>query len=110
MQTARRLLTTHDFVGAALTAGDPRICQDPAPSVGVDSCGDSSVNLVLRFWIADESVERLIRSEYLEKAKKALDRAGIEIPFPHLQLFLEQTPALSALTGGRVGGGLPTPN
>lgn len=85
----------------ALPRGDDRICTDPAPEVVVNECADSSVNLLLRFWIRDESVERKIRYEYTEKSKKALDAASIEIPFPHMQLFLENTPAVTALGGTR---------
>jgi small conductance mechanosensitive channel len=81
----------------ALIRDDSRIVKDPAPEVIVKDLGESSVNLVLRFWISDESIERRIGYEYTEKAKKALDAANIDIPFPHLQLFLEQTPALSNL-------------
>lgn len=81
---------------------DPRVVQDPKPEVVVAECADSSVNLLLRFWIADESIERRIGYEYLEKAKKALDAAGIEIPFPHIQLFVENTPAVGVLAGGHV--------
>lgn len=80
-----------------LTRGDDRLSSDPSPEVVVSQCGDSSVNLLLRFWIKDESIERRIGYEYLEKAKKALDAAGIEIPFPHVQLFVENTPAVAAL-------------
>src|SRR5207248_9598050 len=42
----------------SLLEGDTRILPDPAPAVTVKECGDSSVNLVLRFWIQDESQER----------------------------------------------------
>jgi small conductance mechanosensitive channel len=77
--------------------GDERICKDPPPSVVVSQCADSSVNLMLWLWIRDESVERSVFYEYLEKAKKALDAAHIEIPFPHVQLLLENTPGLAAL-------------
>lgn len=76
-----------------LVAGDARICPEPAPVVVVKECADSSVNLMLRFWIEDESIEFLIRFEYIERAKNALDAAGIQIPFPHMQLFVEQLPA-----------------
>jgi small conductance mechanosensitive channel len=55
------------------------------------------VDLELRFWITDESIERQITLDYAEKVKKALDAAGIQIPFPHLQVFLEETPALKRL-------------
>lgn len=77
--------------------GDERICQTPPPSVVVEQCADSSVNLSLRLWIRDESAEKTIFHEYLEKGKNALDAAKIEIPFPHMQLMLENTPALSLL-------------
>jgi small conductance mechanosensitive channel len=87
-----------------LTRGDARLCDDPAPDVVVDECADSSVNLVLRFWIKDEAIERLIRFEYTEKVKNALDQARIEIPFPHMQLMVESTPAISLLAAG---GGAP---
>lgn len=83
----------------ALTRGDQRLVQNPPPDVVVKECGDSSVNLLLRFWIADESIEHRIKYEYMEKAKKALDAAGIQIPFPHLQLFVESTPAIAQLAG-----------
>lgn len=88
----------------ALVVNDPRICSTPAPEVVVEKCGDSSVDLLLRFWIDDESLERRIGYEMIEKAKKALDAAGIEIPFPHLQLFLENTQAVAKLTD-KLGGG-----
>ena len=81
-------------------AGDDRISQEPAPMVVVTGCGASSVDLELRFWITDESIEKLIALQYIEKAKKALDAAGIQIPYPHLQVFLEETPALRALGPG----------
>lgn len=83
----------------SVTTGDKRICQTPVPEVVVVACADSSVNLELRVWVADESLERKIVYEYLERGKKALDAAGIEIPFPHMQLFLEQTPAVAQLAG-----------
>ena len=89
-----------DKARAALLAtvdGDSRICKDPSPNVVVSQCADSSVNLVLWLWIHDESVEKSIFYEYLEKAKKALDAAHIEIPFPHVQLLLENIPALATL-------------
>jgi small-conductance mechanosensitive channel len=83
----------------AMTVGDKRMCPEPAPNVVVTECADSSVNLQLRFWIEDESIERRIYAEYLEKAKNALDKAGIQIPFPHVQVLLEDTPAMRLFGG-----------
>jgi small conductance mechanosensitive channel len=84
-----------------LTENDPRIVKDPPAEVVVEACAESSVNLSLRFWIADESIERTIGYEYLEKMKSALDAANIEIPFPHMQLLVESTPAVEALAKSR---------
>lgn len=39
--------------------------------------------------------------EYIEKVKIALDRAGIEISYPHMQLFVEETEAVKMLASGR---------
>ena len=60
---------------------DPKVLKDPAPSVNVLELGDSSVNLAVRpfatvadYWDVYFGIT--------EKAKIALDEAGIEIPFP----------------------------
>lgn len=65
------------------------VLQAPAPDVVALELGNSSVNLHARVWIADASLERPIAHATLEACKVALDEAGIEIPFPHLQLFVE---------------------
>ncbi|SUO94849.1 mechanosensitive ion channel family protein [Suttonella ornithocola] len=68
----------------------------PAPVIAVESLGDSSVNLLIRFWIDAEEIAQYpaLRMRLLEAAKKALDKAGIEIPFPHLQLHIDGAKAL----------------
>ena len=38
-----------------------------------------------------------MQGEYTEKVKGALDEAGIEIPFPHLQLFVEDSDGVRVL-------------
>ncbi len=71
---------------AAATEG---VLDDPAPSVVVSELADSSVNLGVRVWIEDAADERRVYFDLLERSKKALDEAGIEIPFPHLQLHVD---------------------
>jgi small conductance mechanosensitive channel len=88
----------------ATVDGDERVCKEPAPDVVVSQCADSSVNLLLRLWTRDEAVEKDVFFDYLEKAKKALDGANIQIPFPHMQLLLENTPAISTLAGDSLQG------
>ena len=65
------------------------VLPDPLPTVVATGLGDSSVNLEVRIWISDASQERPIFYRVMETVKVALDAAGIEIPFPHLQLFVE---------------------
>ncbi len=70
-------------------AGLDGVMRDPAPTVVAAGLGDSSVNLTVRVWIAQAVDEVPVRFQVVEACKVALDRAGIEIPFPHLQLFVD---------------------
>ena len=65
------------------------ILDHPAPDVVVDELGDSSVNLKLRVWVSSADQRQTVLFNLTEKAKHALDDAGIEIPFPHMQLFID---------------------
>jgi len=70
------------------------ILADPAPSVLVDTLGDSAVNLNVRFWIDPplrrEAVET--QDQVLERLKSVLIEAGIDLPMPTQQvLFHDQT-------------------
>jgi len=78
----------------ALVVGDTRIRVEPKPEVVVDKLADSSVDLLFRFWVDDEKLEGRLRFEYTEKVKNALDAQGIEIPYPHRQLVIENAPAV----------------
>lgn len=70
-----------------------KILQAPTrqPAVIMRELGDSSVNLWVLYWIAPEDIfiQPRLSAEILEHIKEALDAAGIEIPFPHLQLFID---------------------
>ena len=63
------------------------VLDDPEPAVVVESCGDSSVDLVVRVWIREAQTRQGVHFAVMEAAKRGLDAADIEIPFPHLQLF-----------------------
>jgi small conductance mechanosensitive channel len=90
IEKAREVLLT-------LVKRDSRIEVKPQPEVVVKNLNASSVDLLLHFWIKEERYEDAMQYEYLEKAKVALDEAGIEIPFPHMQVLLEQTAAIDRL-------------
>jgi small conductance mechanosensitive channel len=65
------------------------ILKDPAPDVVVTKLGSSSVDMIVRIWIEDAKDEMPVYYKVMEESKLALDAAGIEIPFHHLQLFIE---------------------
>jgi small conductance mechanosensitive channel len=80
------------------------VLTDPAPTVVVNELGGSSVDLEVRVWVADANKGQGVMAAVVEAAKLALDEAGIEIPFPHLQLFVDDVKppvweGLTALNG-----------
>jgi small conductance mechanosensitive channel len=60
---------------------DSRVLKDPAPEVRVGELGDSSVNLVLRLWVAGSDFWD-VHFDLTRSVKEAFDEHGIEIPFP----------------------------
>ena len=66
----------------AMLKSNPLVLQDPAPSVNVSELADSSVNLAVRPFCKPEDFWDVYFAT-IEGTKKALDGAGIEIPYPH---------------------------
>lgn len=63
-------------------SSNPKVLQEPAPSVNVLELADSSINFAVRPWsTADDYWE--VYFSVTEEIKEALDKAGIEIPYPH---------------------------
>lgn len=60
-----------------------KVLKNPKPFVGVSELADSSINLVVRPYCKPEHYWDVYFHTY-ENAKLALDKAGIEIPFPHV--------------------------
>jgi small conductance mechanosensitive channel len=77
----------------ALTDGDKRLHPDYPPTVVVTEMNASSVDMELRLHLRDPKLEVPVRFEYLEKVREALRAADIEVPFPHLQLFIDEAKA-----------------
>jgi len=63
---------------------------EPAPDVVVDKLGDSSVNLLVMMWVDDAGTDPHFRFALTEACKKALDKAGIEIPFPQRVVYTKE--------------------
>jgi len=84
-------LQTARTVFESICKNHPEIYDDPEPFIGVDALADSSVNFAVKPWCATENVIRL-RAELLEQFKLGLDEAGVQIPFPQLDLHVQQLP------------------
>ncbi len=60
---------------------DKRVLKDPAPTVAVSELGDSSVNFVVRPWVATADYWAVYFDTH-EAVKERFDAEGISIPFP----------------------------
>jgi len=65
------------------------ILQSPEPLIAVAELADSSVNLVVRPWVNGPDYWR-VRFELMEAIKNSLDDAGIEIPFPQMDVHMDK--------------------
>ena len=72
---------TKEVLMEVLTSNN-KVLQDPAPSVNVSELADSSVNFAVRPWATPADYWDVYFGT-IEATKYALDKAGIEIPYPH---------------------------
>lgn len=70
-------------------AAEERVLAEPASLVAVSELGDSSVNLVVRPWVATADYWP-VRFALTERIKLELDAAGISIPYPQRDVHLHQ--------------------
>ena len=71
---------------------DDRILKDPAPVVMMLELADSSVNFAVRPWVASGDYWA-VRADVLEHGKKALEDAGLSIPYPQQDVHMHQVQA-----------------
>jgi small conductance mechanosensitive channel len=71
---------------------DPRILDDPAPTVAVSELADSSVNFVVRPWVKTADYWA-VYFDVTEKVKLTFDELGISIPFPQQDVHMHQVTA-----------------
>jgi len=72
-----------------ILAADSRVLRDPAPFVAVSELGDSSVNLVVRPWVAKENYWD-VYCALTETIKITFDEQGISFPYPQRDVHLFQ--------------------
>ncbi|GLX82721.1 mechanosensitive ion channel family protein [Thalassotalea eurytherma] len=70
---------------ADVVSKDERVLKDQDVTIGVSELADSSVNIVVRPWVKSGDYWP-VYFDLLENIKVALDEAGIEIPYPHLSV------------------------
>lgn len=72
----------------AMLAADARILRETAPVVRVAALADSSVNLTVRAWVANADYWDVF-FEYNERFYKELPKAGINFPFPQMDVHVK---------------------
>ena len=70
-----------------LVAADPRVLSEPEPVVAVSELGDSSVNLVVRPWVATGDYWTT-RWDLTRGLKENLEAAGCSIPYPQQDVHM----------------------
>lgn len=80
-----------DDIGKAMDAvktvmaEDKRIQTDPAPGVWTTELADSSVNLLIRGWVASSDFWA-VQTDLVRAVKERFDAEGISIPFPQREV------------------------
>lgn len=82
IQTAREALME-------LLARDPAVLKDRDMRVVVDALGDSAVQLIVRCWFTNDDYWDG-RYRLTEGIKNTLDQAGVQIPYPQMDVHVQQ--------------------
>ncbi len=72
-----------------LLSGDARVLRDPEPVVAVSALGDSSVDILVRYWSKREDYGGL-RLDMMRALKEGVEAAGCSFPFPQRDVHLYQ--------------------
>ena len=71
-----------------LGAKETAILPDPAPQIVLFKCADSSLDFAVRVWVRTEDYWP-VNFRLLDQGKRALDAAGIRIPFPQMDVHVK---------------------
>ena len=64
-----------------------RLLPDPPPSVNLSKCGESGLDFSVRVWVKTADYWP-VNFSLLDSGKRALDKAGISIPYPQMDVHL----------------------
>jgi len=73
----------------------PKVLEDPEPVVRVHSLGDSSVNFIVRPWVARDDYWD-VHWDFMREVKLRFDREGVSIPFPQRDVHFYTTDSSDA--------------
>ncbi len=82
------LKKTKEIILGVLEANE-HVLKTPAPVVGVLALADSSINFVVRPW-CNTADYWTVHFDTLEAIKEALDKEGISIPFPQMDVHINK--------------------
>lgn len=68
---------------------DERILKDPIADIFISAHADSSINILVRPWVASEHYWE-VHFDVIEKVKLAFDEQGITIPYPQRDVHIYQ--------------------
>jgi len=71
-----------------VVAGEKAILPDPAPAVVLSKCADSALEFSVRVWVKSEDYWP-VNFRMLDQGKRALDAAGISIPYPQMDVHMK---------------------
>ncbi len=85
-----------------------KLILEPLEVLGLDSFGDSSVNIKVR--MKTRPIEQWnVAREFRKRVKTAFDEKGIEIPFPHRTIYIGEAPSEARLKVDTQGGSKAAP-
>ncbi|MCA9075041.1 MAG: mechanosensitive ion channel [Planctomycetaceae bacterium] len=79
------LLAVKSFLNDVIEE-DPRILDDPEPTVAVSELGESSVNFIVRPWVKSEDYFTT-KCDLTERIKLGFDQRGFNFPFPSRDVY-----------------------
>ncbi len=85
LETAKNTLTR-------VIEAEERVLSDPKPMVAVGELGASSVDILVRPWVKTADYLET-KCALTEKFKLALDEAGVSLPYPKMDVHLDQSEA-----------------
>ena len=70
-----------------ILAGNPRVLKDPPPVIGIETLGESAINITVRPWVNVPDFG-IVQLELYQSIIEKFRAAGIEIPFPQREVHL----------------------